>query len=162
MEGQRTFEQQEASARHHIRWVKAFYAAVGVGAIFLLLSRTIPWWSAGVPEGMMGRVMKLHVGWMPDLLFVGMAHMAVSIVYGLLLAAVIYRFNLLPALGIAVLVGLGLYLASFLIVWFFSVPIVGSEISAMVTHVVFSLFFTAVYKAISVPEIAPRSPEARV
>jgi hypothetical protein len=152
------YEQQEAAAKHHVRWNKAFYAAVGVGFIFLILSRAIPWWSAGFPEMAMGRSLHLHEAWIPGLLINGLLHMGLAVVYGLVLAVCIYRFSLVAALGAGVLVGLALYGLNFLVFQFFFTPSTTSEISAATVHVVFALFFTAVYKGISVPKIA-RPPQ---
>ena len=147
-------ERQEEAAKHHIRWRKVFFSAAIVGAIFLLIPRGLPWMSSGVSYTVMGR--SFAPSWefeMTQFLVWGI-HMILALLYGAVLAPLIFRFSLLPALGVAALAGVGLYALNFLV---FSYAIGNpqpDELAPLVTHLLFAVIFAANYKAISVP--APR------
>lgn len=146
-------DQQEQSAQHHIRWSKALYASLAIGAIFLLLPRAVPWFSSGLPETAMGRPLGVihDFAVKPFLLTAGL-HMLLAVCYGYILAMLIYRFEV----KIALLVGLGVGLTLYGINYAFFRLVLGTpasnEMPVLITHLFFSAFFSTTYKALSVPD----------
>jgi hypothetical protein len=146
-------DRQERSAQDHVRWLQAFYASLIIGAIFLMLPHAVPWFSSGVPETAMGRVLGPISGFQlaPFVMTAGL-HMVLAVCYGFILAMLIYRFEIRKAVLIGSLAGLALYALNF---FFFRIllgtPAV-NEAPALFTHLFFSLVFSAAYKGISVPD----------
>jgi len=146
-------DRQEASARHHVRWLKAFYESLIIGAIFLILPRAVPWFSSGVPETAMGRVVGSISGFQsaPIAMTAGL-HLSLAVCYGFILAMLIYRFEIRMALLLGTLGGLALYGLNFVLFRIvLGIPAV-NEMPALFTHLFFSLIFSAAYKGISVPD----------
>src|SRR5688500_17041359 len=92
-------ERQEISAQHHVRWAKAFYASLIIGALFLMLPRAVPWFSSGVPETAMGRILGTMSSFQiaPFVITAGV-HMILAVGYGLIVAMLIFRFEIRLAL----------------------------------------------------------------
>lgn len=86
---------QEKSAQHHVRWLKALYASLAMGALFLVLPRAVPWFSSGVPETAMGRPLGVIQNSQiePFLLTAGV-HMVLALCYGFILAMLVFRFKI--------------------------------------------------------------------
>lgn len=151
---------QEKSAQHHVRWQKAIYTSLAIGAIFLILPRAVPWFSSGVPETAMGRSLNVirDSQIAPFALTAGL-HMLLALAYGCILAASVFRFEIRKAVLIGVGVGLVLYGINYLIFRaLLGVPS-PTEAPVLLTHLFFSAIFTAAYKGISVPD-ANRISEA--
>jgi len=96
-----------------------------------------------------------------------LGHFAVALLYAVLLGTVVYRFRLLPALGIGLAVGAVLYFCNFAIFNALGGVMQTGEARAVTTHAVFMLFATLVYKAAGVPrpratklgeDVAPSAP----
>jgi hypothetical protein len=144
-------QEQEEQAKRRIYWGKAVGAALGVGLLFQLFSRGHPWISTGVPDAVMGRAMTMEVVWGPEFLVIILLHLGLSVLYGGIIAAVIYRLNPLPAVLTGTLVALGLYGINFVIYRLILQTLPGNEAWALITHVGFGLIFSGAYKALSVP-----------
>ena len=146
-------DRQEASARHHVRWIKAFYASLIIGAIFLLLPRAVPWFSSGVPETAMGRVINPISGFeLAPFAITFAVHIILAVCYGFILAEVIYRFEIRMALLLGTLGGLALYGLNFVLFRMILGTPAANELPVVFTHLFFSLVFSAAYKGISVPD----------
>lgn len=146
-------DRQEISAQHHVRWPKAFYASVIIGALFLMLPRAVPWFSSGVPETAIGRVLGSISSFQvaPFAMTAGV-HLILAVGYGLILALMIFRFEIKLALLIGILTGLALYGVNYILFRkLFGTP-AGNEAPVLFTHLFFSLVFSAAYKGISVPD----------
>jgi hypothetical protein len=146
-------DRQDASARHHVRWSKALYASLFIGAIFLMLPHAVPWFSSGVPTTAMGRPIGSTVTFRstPFLSTAGL-HLLLAICYGWIIAVFIYRLHIRMALFIGSLVGLGLYGLNFLLFrMVLEMPPV-NEAPVLFTHLFFSLIFAGAYKGISIPD----------
>src|SRR5690349_12324112 len=99
-----TPEQQEWRSRQHLDVAAVFKAAFACGLIFFYMSGGTPWSTAGTMNMIMGRDIKTSF---VVLLF---GHFAVSFIYTLIIATVIYRLKTPLAVPLGVVVGLGLYL----------------------------------------------------
>jgi hypothetical protein len=146
-------DQQEKSAQHHVRWPKAFYASLAIGALFLMLPRAVPWFSSGIPETAMGRplnpISDLSV---QPFVLIGMLHMLLAICYGLILAMLIFRFKVKVSVALGALIGLGLYGLNFALFRLVLGTPPANEFQIVITHVFFSMIFSAAYKALSIPD----------
>lgn len=146
-------ERQERSSQHHVRWLKALYASLAIGAVFLFLPRAVPWFSSGVPETAMGRPLAvingLEMG--PFILTAGL-HMLLAVCYGYILAMLIYRFEVKVALLVGIGVGVALYGLNYLLFRLVLGISTASETPVLVTHLFFSAFFSTTYKALSIPD----------
>ena len=147
-------DRQEESARHHVRWLKAFFASLVIGAIFLILPHAVPWFSSGVPDTAMGRPISsssiADFKFEPFLITVAL-HLLLAVCYGCILAMLIYRLEIKKAVFIGGLTGLILYVINFI---FFRVILgmTANEAPVLFTHLFFSLIFSAAYKGLSVPD----------
>jgi len=77
-------------------------------------------------------------------------HFTFAIVYGAIVAAVIYRFQVTAALCFGVLIGAGLYALNY-VLFALALGYSSNELHVFIQHIVFGLFFAAAYKAASVP-----------
>jgi hypothetical protein len=146
-------DRQERSAQDHVRWLKAFYTSLVVGVVFLILPRAVPWFSAGIPETAMGRPIEVIRNFRMAPFFVtGLLHMVLAIIYGYILAELIFRFEVRLAILIGAIGGIALYGINFAVfrLGFGTPP--ANEIAVAITHLFFSLVFSAAYKAASVPD----------
>ena len=148
-------DRQESSAQHHVRWIKAFYASLVIGVIFLILPRAVPWFSSGVPETAMGRpiVSVTEFKLEPFLMTAGL-HLLLAISYGCILAMLIYRLEIKKAVFIGGFAGLTLYVINFVLFRVILGMMIANEAAVLFTHLFFSLIFSAAYKGISVPDAA--------
>lgn len=146
-------DRQEISAQHHVRWSKAFLTGLIIGGIFLMLPRAVPWFSSGMPETAMGRVMGSTTSFQlaPFAMTAGL-HLTLAIIYGFILAVAIFRFQIRPALLIGAISGLVLYGLNFLLFRIILGTPVVNEAPVIFTHLFFSLIFSGAYKGVSVPD----------
>jgi hypothetical protein len=146
-------DRQELSAQHHVRWLKAFYTSLIIGGIFLMLPRAVPWFSSGVPETAMGRIIGAISSFQLTLfVMTAVLHMVLAVCYGLVLAMVIYRFEIRIALLLGTVIGLALYGLNFVLFRTILGTQPMNEAPVICTHLFFSLIFSAAYKGISVPD----------
>lgn len=138
-------EQQEQRAQQRLRPKPMFACALIIGAIVLVFPVAGPWMSHEAFISAMGRL--LSKSWIVNII----SHFIFTIIYGAIIAAVIYRFRLAAALCFGALIGAGLYLANY-VVFALALGYKGSnELHVCIEHIVFGLFFAAAYKATSVP-----------
>jgi hypothetical protein len=139
--------------KRRVRWASAGLAGFVVGIIFLVFVRGLPWFSSGViSPGVMGRQMP---NTSPDdgvglALGAALLHVIVSIAYTLVLAPLIHRLNLKPAIACGAAVGFGLYLLNYLIFTRIYPQYAGQqEIGPIFTHVIFGMAAAAAYKGLA-------------
>ena len=115
-----------------------------------------PWSTAGTMNAIMGRDIPLNY------LLLALGHFAVSLAYVFVLALVIYRFRLLPAIAVGVVVTLGLYGVNFAIFRGLGVMQHSPESKTFFVHLVFGAIASALYKAFSVPRPIKTASDATV
>jgi hypothetical protein len=146
-------DRQEERAQHHVCWLKALWISLAIGAIFLILPRAVPWFSSGMPETAMGRLIssasEFNLG---HFMTTAGLHMLLAVCYGFILAPIVYRFEIKTAAFVGVVAGLALYGINLVLFRFVLGTPASDEGWVVITHLVFSLFFTAAYKGISVPD----------
>lgn len=144
-------EMQEQAAKHHVRWRKVFIASLVAGALFLLVPRALPWMSSGGSYTIMGRTFAPSWEFELSQLWVGALHLVLAMIYGAIIAPLIFRFNIRPALVIGVFAGGALYLLNMLLFNYVIGNPLGDELAPLATHLLFGAIFTSAYKGMSVP-----------
>jgi hypothetical protein len=120
-----------------------FVCALIVGAIVLVFPAG-PWMSHEAFITAMSRILSKSL--MVNIMF----HFTFAVVYGAIIAAVIYRFRVVGALCLGVLTGAGLYGANY-VLFALALGYSSNELHVCIEHIVFGLFFAAAYKGASVP-----------
>ena len=144
-----TTQHQEWRARQRISIPAIVKAGLGTGLIFFLMSGGSPWSTAGTMNAIMGR--DVVMSW--PLLVV--AHFAVALLYTAVIAAGIFRFKTPLAVPIGIGITLVLYGVNFAIFRGLGGTMQSPEFRAFFVHLVFGLFASLLYKAISVPKPLP-------
>jgi hypothetical protein len=144
-----TAEHQEWRARQQFSPGAAFKAAFGAGLIFYYMSGGSPWSTAGTMNMIMGRDIPV------SLVIIFFAHFAVSFIYTYLIGYAIYRLPTAFAVPAGVLIGVGLFCANELIYRSAGLTQHSPEYVTFFVHVMFSLFVSLMYKAMSVPPPLP-------
>lgn len=140
-----TPEHQDWRARQTINYGAALKVGLGMGLFLFIFSGGTPWTGAGTANAAMGRV--LPWPWPA----IALLHFSMTICYMLVIAKLVYRFRLLPALLVGVMTAGGLYLVNLA---FFATTGLASDLSngrSVVAHVILGLLGSAAYKGISVP-----------
>ena len=137
---------QEWRSRQQLKWSAVIKAALAAGAVVFVLSGGSPWSTAGTMNAIMGRDLPIA------LLALFVLHFLFALVYGAIIASVIYRMRLVLGLLFGVATGLGLYAVNYAIFHFLATQMQSPEERAFYVHVSFSLIFSAAYKALSVPK----------
>jgi len=149
-----TPKQQETRGRHRISWRGIFAAAATAGAWTFIFSGGSPWSSAGTMNAIMGRDIPADHA---RFFFILAGHFAVALLYAALIGSVVYRFRVIAALGVGLAVGAVLYVCNYLVFHAIGGTMQSAEGRAIITHVVYAVFATLVYKAAGVPR--PRATE---
>ncbi|HEX8297378.1 MAG TPA: hypothetical protein VF593_13825 [Chthoniobacteraceae bacterium] len=141
-----TPDHQEWRARQRVSPHAILVAAAVVGTITFVFAGGSPWTTAGTMNSVMGRVVKTNFAAL--IIF----HFLSAFAYATALAFTTYRFRLAPAILIGVATGAALYGISFAIFFSLGIRAESPESRALLSHIVFALFATVVYKATSVPK----------
>ena len=136
-------EHQEWRARQRVSWPAIFKAGLGVGLFLFIFSGGTPWTSGGIVTGVMGRAMP----WPWSLII--LAHFGLSLGYMAIVAHIIYRFRVVSGIIVGLLVSVGLYAVNYAVLGGWSDH--RDDGRALAAHIVFGLFASAIYKAISIP-----------
>lgn len=136
---------QEWRSRQQFSWRAAWNTALCVGGITFIISGGSPWSTAGTMNAIVGR----DVPWsFPAILF---GHFVVSFAYAVCIGLAIYRLRVFAALFVGTAVALLLSVVSREVFSTLGWVMQSPEIRAVLTHLVFGLFASAVYKGASVP-----------
>jgi len=126
------------------------------GAILLIVPRGSPWGSLTFfSPVIMGRAVPRSIE--IPLLVVWMLHLAVSLVYGLIISRTVATLRRRRAFVTGALAGLVLYALNFGVVSALWPSLRGAEFSVVVTHVVFGLITAGAYRG-----LLKRKPEVPV
>ena len=135
----------EEPRRFHLR--PALEAGFIAGAILLFVPRGSPWSSLTFfSPVIMGRTVPGTVE-MP-LLLVWTLHLAVSLVYGLIISRMVATLRRRWAFVTGALAGLVIYAVNFGIVTAFWPWLRGAELSIVITHIVFGLLTAGAYRGL--------------
>jgi hypothetical protein len=145
-------EHQEWRARQHVNWPAIFKCGLGVGLFLFIFSGGTPWTSGGIITGVMGRALP----WPWPLIVV--AHFGLCLGYMAVIAHIIYRFKVLKAIIVGLVTAMGLYAINYILLTGWSDH--RDDGRALAAHIVFGLFASVVYKAISVPRPRRAAGEA--
>jgi hypothetical protein len=144
-----TPEHQEWRSRQALSWSAVFKAGFGAGLMFFVLSGGTPWSTAGTMNGIMGR--DVPGSWIG----ITFCHFLLSFVYMFVIGSAIYRFRPPVAVPLGILVTMGLYLINVLIFRMGGMTMSSPEGRAVLVHLMFGLFGSLFYKALSVPKPLP-------
>jgi hypothetical protein len=139
-------EHQEWRSRQQLSVAAALKSAFVCGLVFFYMSGGSPWSSAGTMNMIMGRDIKT------PFIVLALGHAAVSVVYTLIIAVVIYRLKTPLAVPMGILVGMGLYALNVLVFRSAGLTMQSPEFVTWFVHFVFSLFASLLYKAFSIPK----------
>lgn len=137
---------QESRSRQAVSLRGILAAGFTAGALNFIMSGGGPWSTAGTMNAIMGRDVSMNI------FALAAAHFAVALAYATVIAFAIYRFRVVPALLIAVGVGLLLYGVNFVVFRGLGGQMHSPESRALLTHIIFSLFAAGVYKGASIPK----------
>ena len=143
----RQYEQvrpQEVAPPTRIQWSRAVAAGFIAGAILILVPRGSPWEGLAFSEPViMGRHFPgMAVG------LVWLIHLAVAIVYSLVICRLIAPYRIRRALVMAALGGLGLYILNLAVVSFVWQAAPHNEVPVIFTHIVFALIAGGAYRGL--------------
>jgi len=150
----------EPEQTNQMQWGAALGAGVVAGVILLLVPRGSPWsaitfFSPVVMGRALGPLSQL------PLLLVWIIHLAVSIVYGLIIARVVAALRQQRAILMGGALGLILYIINFGVVSTFWPDLRANELSVIFTHVVFGLISAGAYRGLLSPRTVARHPADR-
>ena len=146
IDGFKAPELLEPLEKDRMQWGAALEASLIAGVVLLLVPRGSPWSSfTFFAPTVFGRSVA-PLGWM--LGATALIHMAVSLVYGLLIARVVAGLRRRRAIVSGALMGLVLYVINFGLVSTFWPELRGSEVSVVFTHVVFGLIAAGAYRGL--------------
>jgi hypothetical protein len=139
-------EEWRPTEKHRIQWGPAVGAGFIAGLVLLLVPRGSPWSSftffAPVVMGRSFGGLGLPLG------AAYMIHMALAVVYGLLISRVVAGLRQERAIITGGLLGLVLYVINFGAVSTWWPQLRGSEISVIWAHIVFGLISAAAYRGL--------------
>ena len=137
-------EKLEARARSRLRPKPMVWCALIVGAIVLVVPSGGPWMSQ---EGFISAMARLlSHSFLLNLL----GHFVMALVYGWIVASCIYRLNTAMGIVVGTALSIPLYGLNYLI-FAAILRYTSSELHVFLAHLEFCLFFSAAYKAASVP-----------
>jgi hypothetical protein len=147
-----TDKRQELRARQQLNPKALIRAALIAGVVTFIFPGGGPWMSHEFALTAMGRVMSPN--WFVDVV----VHCILSVLYGWIIAAIIYS---LP-IGGGILMGAALFLPFYLVNWLLFGKAMGypaNELHVGIAHLIFALFFSVAYKAMAIPKQRPPAPE---
>lgn len=141
-----TTQHQEWRSRQRIDVGAVLKAALAAGVIFFLLSGGSPWSTAGTMNAVMGRDLPFGMFTLVAL------HFLLAVVYTFIIAVAIYRFRTPMAVPLGILVGMALYGVNFVVYSASGILQKSPEFRPIMVHLMFALFASLIYKAMSVPK----------
>jgi hypothetical protein len=141
-----TFERQERRGRARMSLGAVLKASLLAGLFVFILPAGGPWMSTESGIASMGRVLTL------DPIAAGAFHAVIAFIYGAAIAMLIFHQRLGLSILLGVLLSLPLYAANFVIIRAAS-RMPANEMHVLLSHVVFCLLFSALYRAFSVPRV---------
>ena len=137
----------EPETENHLQWSAALGAGLIAGIVLLIVPRGSPWSTVTffVPS-ILGRV--VPESWNLGLAGAALIHLAVSLVYGIIISWVVSGIHEMRAVLTGGAIGLGLYLVNLGVISFSAPALRGNEVSVIFTHVVFGLIAGGAYRGL--------------
>lgn len=140
-----TPEHQEWRSRQALSIPAVIKAGLGTGLIFFMMSGGTPWSTAGTANAAMGR----DFAW--NIFAVGALHFGLALGYMLAIAAVIYRMGTGAGIATGVALSIALYVVNLLVFQASGLMQQSPEFRPFFVHLMFGIFASLLYKAVSVP-----------
>ena len=142
----------ESNFLRSVQWGKAVQAGLIVGAVLFLLSRGIPWIGSGaIDPAIMGREV-VPGEQASSALFLGVmvVHLAVAVVYALIIASIVNGFRPTIAGMVGGIIGVILYFLSYAVFGFFTEPAATQrEWTPLLLHLAFGIITAEAYKGLA-------------
>jgi hypothetical protein len=144
--GYETSHFAEPESPGSFQWFAALGAGLTAGAVFLIAPRGSPWSNLTFfSPTIMGRT--LSDGGNP-LILIWIGHLILSIIYGLIISALIARLSYGRAFLAGAVIGLVLYGLNFAVVSMLWPAAKGGELTVLFTHIVFGLIAAGAYRGL--------------
>jgi len=137
----------EPVERSHWQAMPAVASGLIAGIVLLVVPHASPW--SGVTSftpTMMGRV--VPESWGLGSFMTVVFHLALAIIYGVLISLVVTRIRQMAAVVIGGLLGLVLYRLNLTVISLWFPAMRGAEVAVIVTHVVFGLIAAGAYRGL--------------
>ncbi len=137
----------EPAEKSHFQWLPAIEAGLISGIILLILPHASPWEGLTLfTPAIVGRVVPATWGMSNAGIIV--LHLAISLIYGILVSLAVMNVRQLRAVLVGGVVGLVLYVISFGIVSLLVPDLRGNEFPVIITHIVFGLVAAGAYRGL--------------
>lgn len=137
----------DSPASVYFQWIPAVAAGLIPGVILLILPHASPWEGLTLfTPAIMGR--QVPVSWGMNPFGVAVVHLALSLVYGLIISLTLTNVRQLRALWVGGAVGLGLYALNLAIVSLWIPSLHSDEVPVVLTHLVFGLVAAGAYRGL--------------
>jgi hypothetical protein len=137
----------EPEDKNHLQWLPAIGAGLIAGAVLLIVPRGSPWSTITffLPV-IMGRVMP--DAWNFPLMGSYLIHLALSVIYSLIISRVVVGVTQLRAVITGGIMGLFLYFVNFAVASFCLPEVRGNEFSVLFAHFVFGAIVGGAYRGL--------------
>lgn len=149
----------DAIETRHWQAVPAMAAGLIAGVILLVVPHASPWEGlTSFSPAILGRV--VPPAWNLGVFLVVILHLALSVIYGLIVSFAVINIREMTAVLVGGVVGLLLYLLNLGAVSLWFPAMRGSEVSVIVTHAVFGLIAAGAYRGLLRRKVAaaPQDP----
>lgn len=133
-----------------VDWWTGIKVAMGVAAVFLLVTRGIPWAGSGaVSPTVMGREIKYPGDINAEATMTAMLlHFGAAALYAMIMMPLIHRFRFQNGWMVGAVLGIILYAANLAIASLLGGAPYSREMPVLITHLAFALAFTGGYKGL--------------
>lgn len=140
-------QRDESPVSAQFQWMPAVAAGLIPGVILLILPHASPWEGLTVfTPAIMGR--QVPASWGLNVSGVVIIHLALSLVYGLIISLSVMNVRQLRALLVGGVVGLVLYALNLAVVSFWISGLHSDEVAVVLTHLVFGLVAAGTYRGL--------------
>lgn len=137
----------ESPLTGRFQWMPALAAGLIPGVILLILPHASPWEGLTVfSPAIMGR--EVPASWGMNVSGIVVIHLALSVVYGLIISLTVMNVRQMRALLVGGVVGLVLYGVNLAVVWLWIPGLHSNEVSVALTHLVFGLVAAGAYRGL--------------
>lgn len=137
----------DSPAGGYFQWIPALAAGLIAGVILLILPHASPWEGLTLfTPAIMGR--QVPASWGMNAFGVAVVHLALSLVYGLIISLAVMNIRQLRALLVGGVVGLIIYALSLAVVSLWIPGLHNDEIAVALTHLVFGLVAAGAYRGL--------------